>query len=116
MIAHSVSVMVVQAGAAGEVLDRDPEGARRALSSIEETGRQAVLELRRLLGVMRRADEEALLAPQPGLRRLDALLEHTAGAGLPVDAEVTGEPRPLAPGVDLVRPGQTAHDSQTTTK
>lgn len=101
VIAHSVSVMVVQAGAAGEVLDRDPAGARRALASIEETGRQAVVELRRLLGVMRRADEEALLAPQPSLRQIDALLEHTSGAGLPVDVEIAGEPRPLEPGVDL---------------
>lgn len=101
VVAHSVSVMVLQAGAAEEVLDREPEHAREALTAIQETGRQAVVELRRLLGVMRRTDEDALLAPQPSLRHVGSLIEQAQQAGLPVTIEVEGTPGSVPPGVDL---------------
>jgi signal transduction histidine kinase len=107
VVAHSVSVMVVQAGAARRLVDGDPVQARQALTSIESTGRQALAEMRRLLGVMRhdgeaRPEEAAdALAPQPGLADLDALVSRARDAGLEVELQVEGAPRPLAAGVDL---------------
>ncbi|MGH9224003.1 MAG: sensor histidine kinase [Acidimicrobiales bacterium] len=105
VIAHHVSVMVVQAGGARRVLDRRPDQAREALQSIETTGRQALSEMRRLLGVLR-ADEDLTgtgdgRAPQPGVAALDVLVDQLREAGLPVDLRVEGEPRPLDSGVDL---------------
>jgi signal transduction histidine kinase len=101
VIAHNVSVMVVQAGAAGLVLeDRHPD-VREALTTIEHTGRETVDEMRRLLGVLRRADEGLSLAPQPSLAHLDALLEQLSRAGLPVELRVEGDPVELPAGVDL---------------
>jgi signal transduction histidine kinase len=96
VVAHSVSVMVVQAGAARRLVDGDPAQARQALTSIESTGRQALAEMRRLLGVMRRdgdaRPEEAAdaLAPQPGLADLDALVGPARDAGLEVELQVEG--------------------------
>jgi signal transduction histidine kinase len=107
VVAHSVSVMVVQAGAARRLVDGDPAQARQALTSIESTGRQALAEMRRLVGVMRhdgeaRPEEAAdALAPQPGLADLDALVSRARDAGLEVELQVEGAPRPLAAGVDL---------------
>ena len=102
IIAHSVSVMVVQAAAARRVLDAEPETARGSLESIETTGRQALGEIRRLLGVLRRDDEaEEAKAPQPGLANVEALVEEMRRAGLSVDLRVEGEPGPLPPGVDV---------------
>jgi signal transduction histidine kinase len=102
VIAHSVSVMVVQAGAARRVLEREPDRAAEAMGSIESTGRQSLNELRRLLGMLRQADGEATgRVPQPSIEHVDVLLDQTREAGLPVELEVEGEPRPLAPGVDL---------------
>lgn len=102
VVAHSLSVMVVQAEAAEAMLDTDPERARRPLGAVQETGRSALTELRRMLGVLREiADEGPALAPQPGLAGLDALVEHVRDAGLAVTLRVEGEPRPLPPGVDL---------------
>jgi signal transduction histidine kinase len=107
VVAHSVSVMVVQAGAARRLVDGDPAQARQALTSIESTGRQALAEMRRLLGVMRhdgdaRPEEAAdALAPQPGLADLDALVGRAKDAGLEVELQVEGAPRPLAAGIDL---------------
>jgi signal transduction histidine kinase len=102
VIAHSVSVMVVQAGAARRVLDKDPARASEAMSSIESTGRQSLNELRRLLGMLREADGgDTGRVPQPSIEHLDALVAQTREAGLPVALEIEGEPRPLAPGVDL---------------
>jgi signal transduction histidine kinase len=98
VVAHSVSVMVVQAGGARRILERDPARAVEAAATIEDTGRAALAEMRRLLGVLHHADERA---PQPTLRDLDALVERTRAAGLPVDLTVEGEPRPLPPGKDL---------------
>jgi len=100
VIAHTVSVMVVQAGAAEQMLDVDPERARQPLVTIQDSGRQAVLELRWLLGVLR-AGEEVSLSPQPSLRHLDSLAGQVRDAGLPVALRVEGSPRELPPGVDL---------------
>ena len=99
VIAHSVSVMVVQAAAAGDVFDSNPARAREALASIESTGRAALAELRRLLGIVRDAD--AAYAPQPGLAGLDELAEHVRAAGVEVDVRVEGASAPLAAGLDL---------------
>ncbi len=101
VVAHSVSVMVVQAQAAQRLLEGEPKEAQQALSSIETTGRQALVEMRRMLGILRRNDEELTLAPQPGLQHLDALIEETRKAGLPVELHIEGEPERLPPGVDL---------------
>jgi signal transduction histidine kinase len=103
VIAHNVSVMVLQAGAARQVLAQDPERVREPLLTIEATGRQAVAEMRRLLGILRSDGDEAAgdHAPQPGLERLDELAEQTRRAGLPVALERTGRTRPLPAGVDL---------------
>jgi signal transduction histidine kinase len=102
VVAHSLSVMVVQAEAAEAMLDADPERARRPLAAVQQTGRGALTELRRMLGVLREmADEGAALAPQPGLSGLDDLARQVRDAGLPVRVRVEGEPRPLPPGIDL---------------
>ena len=101
VISHSITLMTVQAGAARLLLDEDPVRAREPVLAVEETGRHALAELRRLLGAIRPEESEALTAPQPGLARLDELLGSTRRAGLPVDLEVAGEPRALPPGVDL---------------
>jgi signal transduction histidine kinase len=101
VIAHSMSVIVVQAGAAEQILDTDPARAREALRSIRRAGNDALEEMRRLLGILRRADEELTLAPQPSIARLDELLRQARAGGLPVELVVDGQPRPLAPGVEL---------------
>ena len=102
VVAHSVSVMVVQAGAARRTLATSPAQATTALGQIESTGRQALVEMRRLLGLLRDGDhDDAALAPQPGLAHLESLAEAAREAGLPVEVEVEGEPRPLPAGVDL---------------
>ena len=102
VVAHGVSVMVVQAGAARRVIDREPAKASEAMSAIEATGRQALNELRRLLGMLRSVTNEPTgRAPQPGIDHLDELIAHTREAGLPVTLEIEGTPRHLAPGVDL---------------
>ena len=101
VVAHSVSVMVVQAGGARRILERDPRRAVEAAAHIEDVGRAALTEMRRLLGVLHHGEEEAGRAPQPTLRELDGLIERSRAAGLPVTLQVTGEPRPLPPGKDL---------------
>ena len=101
VVAHSVSVMVVQAGAAEQVLAGDPERARAPLQSIQTTGRQTVVELRRLLGILREGDQEFGTAPQPSLAQLDGLVADARNAGVAVSATVEGTPRPLPPSIDL---------------
>ena len=101
VIAHSVTLMTVQAGAARLRLEEDPKRARQLVLSVEDTGRHALVELRRLLGILRADEGEASLAPQPGLSRIDDLLTRTRRAGLPVELAVAGEARDLPPGVDL---------------
>jgi signal transduction histidine kinase len=100
VIAHNVSVMVVQAAAANDVFDSHPEKAREALRSIERTGRSALTELRRLLGAVRAPDQDTY-APQPGLASLPALLEGLRTAGLPVALHVDGGLDDLPAGLDL---------------
>jgi signal transduction histidine kinase len=104
VIAHNVSVMVVQAAAGEEVFDQDPERARESLSAVASTGRAALTELRRLLGVIRADDDpgqEPAFAPQPGIEYVGELVRQVNDAGLPVELSVIGEPRPLPEGVAL---------------
>jgi signal transduction histidine kinase len=101
VVAHSVSVMVVQAGAARRVLDRDPDASIGALGAVEATGREALTEMRRLLGILRPEGEDVDHSPQPSLERLGALVARSRDAGLEVELRNEGEPGPLAPGVDL---------------
>jgi len=101
VIAHSVSVMIVQAGAARLTLNGDGGPATEALLSVERSGRQALDEMRRLLGMLRQGHAEPQLAPQPGLGDLDRLIGEVRAAGLPVELVVEGTPVQLAPGVDL---------------
>ncbi len=100
VVAHSVSVMVVQAQAGPRLLD-DAEQARGVFRSIEASGREALVELRRLLGILRTGDEQLAIGPQPGLGSLRSLVEQVREAGLPVELRVEGEPVQLPPGVDL---------------
>jgi signal transduction histidine kinase len=99
VVAHDVSVMLVQAAAAKRTVPADPERARAAIAAVEDTGREALGELRRLLGVLRRGDEELALAPQPSLERIGALVQRMRATGLP-ELEVAGDPVHLPPGVD----------------
>ena len=101
VIAHSVSVMTVQAGAVRRRLDPDQEQEREALEAVEATGRQALTEMRRLVGLLRERGTMPEFAPQPGLGTIDSLLDGVRAAGLPVDLEVSGAPHELSPGVDL---------------
>jgi signal transduction histidine kinase len=101
VIAHSVSVMTVQAGAARLLLAQDPERAREPILAVEETGREALAETRRLLGILRSDMSEAELEPQPGMASLETLVARTRLAGLPVELTVEGEGVKLAPGLDL---------------
>jgi signal transduction histidine kinase len=121
VVAHSMSVIAVQAGYGQYVIDASPDGARDALGAIQATSRDALEEMRRMLGVLRQQDvspgpegaagaaaavagataRQAPLAPAPGLARLDRLIERTRGAAVRVRLEVSGHPRPAPAGVDL---------------
>jgi signal transduction histidine kinase len=101
VVAHAVSVMVLQVGAVRHKLPAALDEDREALKSVERAGRTALAEMRRLLGAMRRDGEEAELVPQPGLEALNALLEEVGRAGLPVQLHVDGVPFPLPRGIDL---------------
>lgn len=102
VVAHAMSVMVVQAGAARRVLDDDPGAAKAAIGRIESTGRDGLAEMRRLIGILKSDGADADRAPQPGLGQIDALLETVRGAGVPVEAATEGAPRQLPSGLDLV--------------
>jgi signal transduction histidine kinase len=102
VVAHSVSVMVVQTAAARAVAPRDPSAAAEALRSVERCGEEALTDMRRMIGVLHRADFDVLGGATPGLAQLDKLAERAGASGLPVQVSVHGEPRPLAPGLDLV--------------
>jgi signal transduction histidine kinase len=101
VIAHSVSMMVVQAGAAEQVVEDDPEFVRGALETIRTTGADALAEMRRVVQVLREADQPGALAPQPGLAGVPALVEDARSAGLEATLDVAGTARPLPAGVDL---------------
>lgn len=101
VIAHSVSVMVVQAAAERKVLGQEHQETRDVLEMIERTGRQALVELRRMLGALRKTDDPLMLAPQPRLADLDGLLDQVREAGLPVVLRVEGSRVPLPAGVEL---------------
>ena len=103
IVAHSVSTMVVQAGAAEQVVGEDPELVRRALAAIRTTGADALGEMRRVVAMLREEGEGAdgVLAPQPGLDGLPELLAATRAAGLEATLEVRGTPQPLPPGLEL---------------
>jgi len=101
IVAHAVSVMVLQVGAVRHKLPDALAEDRDALSGVERAGRTALAEMRRLLGAMRRDGDEAELTPQPGLDALNSLLEQIGRAGLPVQLHVDGEPFPLPRAIDL---------------
>jgi signal transduction histidine kinase len=102
VVAHSISVIAVQSGVGAHVASTQPEEAAKALAAIEATSRAALIELRRLLGVLRQEGErQGDLAPVPGLADLDSLLAEVAKAGLGVRLRVEGTPSPLPAGVDL---------------
>jgi signal transduction histidine kinase len=101
LVAHNVSVMVVQAGGERHALGEEQASTRAALASIEQAGRQALAEARRLLGMLRAKDDGEELEPQPSVDQIDMLLEQVERAGLPVRLEIEGERVPLPPGVDL---------------
>lgn len=102
VVAHHVSVMTVQASAAQRTLARNPDAAREAMAAVESTGRAALVEMRRMVGVLRADDEREALCPQPGLAELPSLVEQVRDAGLGVDLGVEGTVRALEAGVDLV--------------
>ncbi|MFE1173447.1 sensor histidine kinase [Streptomyces sp. NPDC058773] len=103
VVAHNVSVMVVQADGAAYVLDAAPEQTRQALETISGTGRQALAEMRRLLGVLRTGEqpESGEYVPQPGIEQLAELMDQVRSTGLPVDFRTVGEPRELPSSVAL---------------
>lgn len=101
VVAHAISVIVLQARGGRRMLTEDPSETKTALDAIEHAGEQALAEMRRLLGMLRAADERAALAPQPGLARLDALAAEVAAAGLPVDIRIEGEAVELPPSIDV---------------
>ncbi|WP_151773370.1 sensor histidine kinase [Streptomyces abyssomicinicus] len=103
VVAHNVSVMVVQADGAAYVLDTAPEQSKKALETISATGRQALAEMRRLLGVLRTGEQpvNGEYVPQPDVAQIEDLVEQCRGAGLTVDFKVEGSPRPLPSGVEL---------------
>jgi signal transduction histidine kinase len=115
IVSHNVSIMVVQAGAAREVLGTMPDEAASALRAVEDAGRGAMTDLRHLLGLLAPSPsgedteyEEGQdtgssvdLAPQPGLDRLGSLVDRISFAGLPVEVRISGEPRPLPQGIDV---------------
>jgi len=101
LIAHSVSAMIVQTQTAQRLLDARPEEADAAMATIEETGRQALADMRRILGVLRRSDDTADLAPQPGVGQIPALVERLRSVRRPIVLHVDGSPGPMPASVDL---------------
>ena len=101
VVGHSVSVMTVQASAVRVRLEDDQGRVRDALAVVEQTGREALAEMRRMVGVLRHPDEAPALAPQPSLEQIQSLVERAREAGLPVELRIEGEPVELPAGVDL---------------
>ena len=101
LVAHSMAVIVLQAQAGSRVLDDDVEAARRAFGAIEASGREGLNELRRLLDILVVDPAPDVIDPRPGVDQVERLAERVREAGLPVVLDVTGDPRPLPPGVDV---------------
>jgi signal transduction histidine kinase len=101
VVAHSVSVMVVQAAGVRRLLDPQQEREREALLVVERIGREALTEMRRMLGVLRASGDVAALAPQPGMQHIEKLVDQARRAGLTIDLQVVGEPLQLPTGLDL---------------
>src|SRR3954453_5519961 len=101
-VSHAIAVTVLQARGGAKMVGRDNEAVRRALSSIEHTNPSALADMRRLLGLLRSTEEDGARAePQPSLQRLDELVDEVRSSGLPVELEVSGDPLPVPPGLDL---------------
>ncbi len=98
VVAHALSVIIVQAGAAEDVFEKDPSRARQPIRSIDTAARSALADLRRVLGILQDGVE---YEPQPGLARLDRLVEQVRATGLDVAVEIAGSPRPLPAAIDL---------------
>ena len=101
VVAHAISVIVLQARGGRSLLDSEPNETRGALDTIEHTGQQALVEMRRLVGLLRESDDRLALAPQPTLSQLRHLVDQVRAAGLPVELSIEGNPVELPPGVDL---------------
>src|SRR6185295_11766149 len=101
VVGHSVSVMTVQASGVRRLLQPEQEREREALLVVEQAGREALAEMRRLVGVLRRPEEAPALAPQPSLQHVERLVEHAREAGLPVSLRIEGEATDLPAGIDL---------------
>jgi signal transduction histidine kinase len=102
IIAHSVTAMVIQAGGAQQFVRSDPDRARESILAVEQTGRETLADLRRLVGMLRKDDDPRALVPQPGLDELAALMRSTHESGLTCRLRMEGERVDLTPGVDLV--------------
>lgn len=100
IVSHSLSVVVVMADGAASKVEAEPERAKSAMISVRDTGRSALADMRRMLGVLREG-EPGSRAPQPGMAQLDRLIEESRAAGLPVVVAVEGEPATLPAGLDL---------------
>jgi signal transduction histidine kinase len=101
VVAHSISVMVIQSEGAKRMMDRDPRRAKAALEQIEGTGRAALVEMRRLLGVLRKEREAVVRTPQPGTGTLDMLVDRAQEAGLDVRVAIDGQRKTLPAGIDV---------------
>ena len=101
IVSHNLTVMIALADGAGYALESSPERAAAAIGRVSATGRQALLEMRRLLGVLRDESVAESFEPQPGLERLDELLARVEAAGIPVSLQLEGDPHTLAQGVQL---------------
>ena len=101
VVGHSVSVMTVQASAVRRLLEPDQERVGEALQVVEQTGREALAEMRRMVGVLRHAEEAPALAPQPSLEEIERLVQHARDRGLPVELSIEGDPVELPTGIDL---------------
>lgn len=101
MIAHGLSVVVIQAEAERRILPEEQASTREVLATIERTAREALVELRRLLGMIRKTEDEPVLGPHPSLKQLDTLLQQVREAGLQVELHTEGQDSSLPPGIDL---------------
>ena len=101
VVSHAISVIVLQARGGRRVLDAAPADAREAFDVIEHAGEQALVEMRRLLTMLRQTEEDLVLAPQPSLKRIGELAAQLTSTGLPVDVSIEGEPVEVPPGIDV---------------